>query len=90
MYERPATLGLSSLTEQDGIMFRLAKPLLLVFHRKPPKEITEVAILSQADLFRDIGECLRVGIGKTGKQEGTPLEAIIYFVRETAGDTQAV
>ena len=52
-------------------------------------EGTKDVVLTQADLFRDIGERLRVGIGRTGKQEGTPLEAIIYFVRETAGDTQA-
>jgi len=57
--------------------------------RNGAKETTEVPIPSQTDLFRDIGECLRVGIGRTGKQEDTPLEAIIYFVRETAGGTQA-
>jgi len=54
--------------------------------RKLPEEIT---VHSRADLFRGIGERLRVGIGRSGKQEGTPLEAIIYFVRETSEDTQA-
>jgi len=72
-----------------GILFRLAKPLLLVFQGKPPKEITEVSIPTQADIFRDINDRLRVGVGKSGKQEGTPLEAIIYFRREIDGGTQA-
>jgi len=52
-------------------------------------EGTKDVVLTQADLFRDISDRLRVGIGKSGKQEGTPPEAIIYFVRETDGDTQA-
>ena len=52
-------------------------------------EGTKDIVLTQANIFNDIGDRLRVGIGKSGKQEGTPLEAIIYFVRETAGDTQA-
>ncbi|MBA7711777.1 hypothetical protein ES703_120743 [subsurface metagenome] len=39
---------------------------------------------TQADLFRDIGERLRIGIGRGGKQEGTPLDAIIYYVQRTA------
>lgn len=43
-------------------------------------EGTKDIILTQADLFRDIGDRLRVGIGRSGKQEDTPLEAIIYFV----------
>lgn len=42
-------------------------------------EGTKDVVLTQADLFRDIGERLRAGIGRTGKQEDTPLEAIIYF-----------
>jgi len=42
-------------------------------------EGTKDIVLTQADLFRDIGERLRAGIGRTGKQEDTPLEAIIYF-----------
>ena len=42
------------------------------------KETTVVAIPSQADIFRDIGERLRVGIGRTGKQEATLLEATIW------------
>ena len=28
---------------------------------------------SQSDLFRSIGERLRIGVGRGGKQEGTPL-----------------
>jgi len=47
--------------------------------RQPPEELT---VHSRADLFRDIGDRLRAGIGKSGKQESTPLEAIIYFARE--------
>ncbi|MBA7664784.1 hypothetical protein ES703_72847 [subsurface metagenome] len=43
-----------------------------------------VTIPTQADLFRDIGERLRIGIGRSGKQEGTPLDAIIYFTQKTA------
>ena len=38
----------------------------------------------EADLFRGIGERLRIGIGKSGKQEGTPLDAIIYYAQRTA------
>jgi len=52
-------------------------------------EGTKDVVLTQADLFRDIGERLRAGIGRTGKQEDTPLDAITYFVRETAEDMQA-
>lgn len=39
---------------------------------------------TQADLFRGIGERLRVGIGRGEKQEGTPLDAIIYYAQRTA------
>jgi len=52
-------------------------------------EGTKDVVLTQADLFRDIGERLRAGIGRTGKQEDTPLDAIIYFLRETSEDMQA-
>jgi len=44
----------------------------------------EEAVPTQADLFRGIGERLRIGIGKSGKQEGTPLDAIIYYAQRTA------
>jgi len=47
----------------------------------PPQETT---VPSQSDLFRDIGERLRIGIGRSGKQEGTPLDAIIYYAQRTA------
>jgi len=50
----------------------------------------EEAIPTQADLFRGIGERLRISVGKSGKQEGTPLEAIVYLMRAAAGGTQAV
>jgi len=44
----------------------------------------EEAIPTQADLFRGIGERLRIGVGKSGKQEGTPLDAIIYYAQRAA------
>lgn len=44
----------------------------------------DVAVPSQADLFRGIGERLRIGVGRGGKQEGTPLDAVIYYVQATA------
>jgi len=47
-------------------------------------EGTKDIVPTQADIFRDIGERLRVGIGRRGKQEGTPLDAIIYYIQRTA------
>lgn len=41
-------------------------------------------IPTQSELFRSIGERLNIGKGRGGKQEGTPLDTIIYFVQETA------
>ena len=44
--------------------------------RERTKERTEISpgiIPSQSDIFRAIGERLSVGIGRGGKQEGTPL-----------------
>ena len=51
-------------------------------------EGTKDIVLTQANIFNDIGKRLRVGIGRRGKQEGTSLDAIIYFVRETSEDMQ--
>lgn len=50
----------------------------------PATTTPEVVVPSQADLFRDIGERLHIGIGRSGKQEGTPLDAVIYYVQRTA------
>ncbi len=41
-------------------------------------------IPAQSDLFRDIGERLRIGVGRSGKSEGTPLDAVVYYVQRTA------
>jgi len=38
---------------------------------EPPEEDTET-VPSQSDLFKSIGERLRVGVGGGGKQESTP------------------
>ena len=52
--------------------------------KKDERKETAETVPTQADLFRDIGERLRIGIGRGGKQEGTPLDAIIYYVQRTA------
>lgn len=47
-------------------------------------QTTDVGVPNQADVLRYYGEKLHVGIARGGKQEGTPLDAIIFFVQETA------
>lgn len=54
-------------------------------HEPPPgSPPLETTVPSQSDLFRDIGERLHIGIGRGGKLEGTPLDAIIYYIERTA------
>jgi len=52
--------------------------------RPSAEETPDTGVPNQADILQYYGEKLRVGIGRGGKTEGTPLDAIIFFVQQTA------